>query len=72
MLRKGFIYLAHIGVGAGLFVVVVPMIAIAFDKGDLVIGNRLIGWSALVVGGAAGLALAEWSRRRGTLVGNRR
>lgn len=66
------VYVMHVLVGVGISIIGGPLIALFLGKHAEMTERPLIGWSLMIVGAVAGIALAEWSRRRGTLLGNRR
>lgn len=65
------IYFYHLIVGVGVFVIGGAIIALFLGKFAEMTERPIIGWSLMIIGGVAGIALAERSRRRGTLAGNR-
>lgn len=62
-------YFLHALVGAGIMTLVLGLVIIG--KLDPLWQERL-RWLPLIAGAVMGIALAEWSRRRGTLLANRR
>lgn len=66
------VYLSHVFVMTGLFMIVGSYVLIEMDRFEMLMRSAAIPLALIGAGVLSGLALAEWSRRRGTMLHRRR